>query len=147
MLRIGHASIEGGRKTVDITLAKIEYGTKSEADFFGQCQFANEKETLVSIKKLPDSYSEIVCEKENWRGVGTIYRNPNYNTFLYKGVFQLGDGSGVQKELRGVVGYFQIECMTGKAFNLIRQWTIVNKEATPTRTFLIKVNSETIASP
>lgn len=131
----------GGRKTVEITRAKFTSAATSQSDLVGQFRFSDQQGTALSIRKLPNGYFEIVCAKEDWRGIGAIYRNPNFNTFHFKGVFQMGNGPAVQKELRGIVGFFNLNRVTEEAYNLIRQWTLDMNRSEPTRTILIKLDS------
>jgi hypothetical protein len=133
--------IGGRRKNVDVTRAKIEYGAKSQSVFFGRFQALNEDDTFVSIKKLQNGYVEIICEKEHWRGIGTIYRNPNHDIYYYKGVFQMEDNPEVKKEVRGVAGYFIVNCILENSLNLTCQWSLDISKGKPTKAILVKVNS------
>jgi len=132
----------GRRRTVEVTRAKIEYGAKSESVFFGRFQALNEDDTFVTIKKVQNGYAEIICEKEHWRGIGKVYRNPNYNTFHYKGVFYKEDNPDVEKKYRGVAGYFFIDCILENSLNMSCQWSLNNNPDNITKTILVKVDSE-----
>ena len=132
----------GRRKTVEVTRAKIEYGAKSESVFLGRFKVLNEEDTFVTIKKAQDGYAEIICEKEHWKGIGKIYRNPNHDIYYYKGVFQKEDNPEVEKEYRGVAGYFIVDCILENSLNLTSQWSLDISKGKPTRAILVKVNSE-----
>ena len=132
----------GRRKTVEVTRAKIVYGAKTQEEFFGRFQALNDDDTFVTIKKAQNGYAEIICEKEHWRGIGKIYRNPNQDIYYYKGVFYKEDNPEVEKKYRGVAGYFFVDCILENSLNMTTQWSLNNNPSNITKTILVKVDSE-----
>lgn len=108
-------------------------------DFVGEFFAGGSPQLRVTITKGEDGLYRAASDTNRMDAVGILYRNPTYGTWHLKGVMQARDVPEVDPAWRGLVGFFELACITPGVLQSTQQWALGEKPGPVQRMFLVRV--------
>ena len=123
-VRLRVSGLERATREVVVTRGKIDLSARSPEDFLGSYSLADEVETEVHVTHVRDDLYRVECPEEHWTATGIIYHNRHFNTFHFKGYYQMHKSQTVDANMQGVVGFVRIDYQGPDRLHIMRAWNL-----------------------